>query len=93
MEAVGATENTKAIPGSNRIPDGKIENAAGKIEQYAEGKSGASVSNTAQLRQMAAAAMKATGKPLKLVTTNPNVKIAKTVLQNENIEIVRLNQK
>jgi RHS repeat-associated protein len=93
LEAVGATKNTEAIPGSNRIPDGTITNAAGKVEQYVEGKSGAVVSNTAQLRQMAKAAMNATGKPLKLVTTNPNVKIAKTVSGNENIEIVQLNQK
>jgi hypothetical protein len=92
LDAVGATKNTEAIPGSNRIPDGTIKNAAGKVEQYVEGKSGASVSNTAQLRQMAAAAVKATGKPLKLVTTNPNVKIANTVSGNKNIEIVRLNQ-
>jgi len=42
---------------------------------------------------MAAAAVKATGQPLKLVTTNPNVKIAKTVLRNEDIQITRLNTK
>jgi RHS repeat-associated protein len=93
LDAVGATKNTEAIPGSNRIPDGRIENASGKVEQYVEGKSGASVSNTKQLREMARAAMKATGNRLKLVTTNPNVKIAKPVLQNEDIEIVKLNQK
>jgi len=61
--------------------------------QYAEIKSGGSISSTAQLREMAQAAMKATGKPLKLVTTNPNVKIADTVTGNKNIEIVQLNQK
>jgi hypothetical protein len=62
------------------------------VEQYVEGKSGATISNTAQLRQMAAAAVKATGQRLKLVTTNPNVKISNNVLRNKNIEIVRLNQ-
>jgi hypothetical protein len=92
LDAVGATKNTEAIPGSNRIPDGTIKNAAGKVEQYVEGKSGATISNTAQLRQMAAAAVKATGQRLKLVTTNPNVKISNNVLRNKNIEIVRLNQ-
>ncbi|HJX84398.1 MAG TPA: RHS repeat-associated core domain-containing protein [Candidatus Angelobacter sp.] len=93
LDAVGATKNTQPIPGSNRIPDGTITNAAGKVVQYAEGKSGAAVSNTAQLRQMARAAMKATGKPLKLVTTNPNVKISSKLEGNANIEIVKLNQK
>jgi RHS repeat-associated protein len=95
LEAVGATKNTETIPGSNRIPDGRIADAtdATKVAQYVEGKSGAYVGNTAQLREMAAAAKKATGKPLKLVTNNPNVKIADTVRRNRNIEIVQLNQK
>jgi len=93
LDAVGATKNTEAIPGSNRIPDGTIKNAAGKVEQYVEGKSGTVVNNTAQLKQMARAAMKETGKPLKLVTTNPNVKIAGTVRRNGDIQIVQLNQK
>ena len=78
--------------GSNRIPDGTIGDATNG-GQYVEVKSGASISSTAQLKQMAGAAMKETGKPLKLVTTNPNAKIAKTVRQNENIEIVQLNKK
>ena len=89
---MGATKNTQAIPSSNRVPDGTIGDIA-KGGQYVEIKSGASVSNTVQLRQMAAAAVKATGQPLKLVTTNPNVKIAKTVLRNEDIQITRLNTK
>ena len=96
LDAVGATKNTRAIPGSNRIPDGTINTAAGKVEQYVqyvEAKSGATISNTAQLRQMAAAAMKATGNPLKLVMTNPNVKISSKVIENKNIEIVQLSQK
>jgi hypothetical protein len=93
LEAVGATKNTEAIPGSNRIPDGKITNAAGELVQYVEGKDVARISNTAQLRQMATAAMKVTGKPLKLVTTNPNVKFSSNLLRNKNIEIVQLNQK
>ena len=93
LDAVGATKNTQAIPGSNRIPDGTIKNAAGEVEQYVEGKSGASITNTSQLREMAKAAKDATGNPLTLVATNPNVKIAKTVLRNKNIKIVKLNQK
>lgn len=93
LDAIGATKNTEAIPGSNQIPDGRIQDSAGKVIQYAEAKSGASVSNTRQLREMARAAIKATGKRLKLVITNPKVKIAETVTNNKNIELVRLNQK
>ncbi len=92
LDSVGATKNTEAIPGSNRIPDGTIKNAAGEVVQYVEGKSGAAVSNTAQLRQMTKAAVKTTGQRLKLVTTNPNVKISSKVIENKNIEIVQLNK-
>jgi hypothetical protein len=55
--------------------------------QYAEIKSGGSVANTAQLREMGSAAMKATGKPLKVITTDPNVKVTQKALQNPNLDI------
>jgi RHS repeat-associated protein len=91
LDSMGATKNTRPIPGSgsSTIPDGTIKNAAGEVVQYAEAKSGAALSNTAQLKEMAKAAMKATGKPLKL-GVNPNAKIARTLKNNENIEIVQV---
>jgi hypothetical protein len=41
---------------------------------------------TSQLRNMGQAAMDATEKPLKVVTTNPNVTVSKPALKNENLE-------
>ncbi len=51
LDGVGATKNTEPIPRSNRIPDGTIGDVTNG-GQYVEVKSGASISNTAQLRQM-----------------------------------------
>jgi hypothetical protein len=51
-----------------------------------EVKSGESISNTQQLQKMGQAAMDATGKPLKVVTTNPNVKVSEPALENKNLE-------
>jgi len=58
-----------------------------------EVKSGGSISNTEQLRETGQAAMDATGKPLKVVTTNPNANVANTVKNNENLELHQLNKK
>jgi hypothetical protein len=85
LEALGATKNTKPIPGSNRIPDGKMPDGG-----YAEIKSGATVNGTKQLNEMAEAAAKETGKPLTVGTTNPNATVSKPVLKNPNIEIKKI---
>jgi hypothetical protein len=86
LDSVGATKNTKPIPGSNRIPDGTI----GDVEaggQYVESKSGATITNTKQLRESGQAAMDVTGKPLKVVTTNPNAKVSGPAKNNPNLDI------
>jgi RHS repeat-associated protein len=85
LEALGATKNTKPIPGSNRIPDGKMPDGG-----YAEIKSGATVNGTKQLNEMAEAAAKETSKPLTVGTTNPNATVSKPVLKNPNIEIKKI---
>jgi len=85
LEALGATKNTKPIPGSNRIPDGKMPDGG-----YAEIKSGATVNGTKQLNEMAEAAAKETGKPLTVGTTNPNATVSKPFLKNPNIEIKKI---
>jgi hypothetical protein len=56
-------------------------------------KSGASVNNTQQLQKMGQAAMEATGKPLKLVTTNPNVKVSGKAQANKTLEFDHQPQK
>jgi hypothetical protein len=42
---------------------------------------------------MGQAAQGATGQPLKVVTTNPNVKVSGKALKNENLEFVQAPQK
>jgi RHS repeat-associated protein len=87
LAAVGATKNTKPIPGSSRIPDGITPDG-----QYVEVKSGGSVSNTGQLEDMGKAAVAETGKPLIVVTTNPNVNVSGPAATNPNLTIRPLNQ-
>jgi len=87
LAAEGATKNTKPIPGSNRIPDGQKPDG-----QYVEVKSGGSVNNTRQVQDTGKAAVDATGKPLVVVTTNPNVTVSKPAQQNPNVIIKPLNQ-
>lgn len=87
LAAEGATKNTQPIPGSTRIPDGVKPDG-----QYVEVKSGGSVSNTGQLTQAGQAAMDATGKPLVVVTTNPNVQVSKPAQNNPNLDIKPLDQ-
>jgi hypothetical protein len=55
--------------------------------QKVEVKSGGSVSNTTQLQEMGQGAMDATGKPLVVVTTNPNATVTVPVQKNPNIKI------
>jgi hypothetical protein len=50
-------------------------------------KSGKSVNNTEQLRDTGTAVVDATGKPLVVVTTNPNVTVSKPAQQNPNLTI------
>jgi RHS repeat-associated protein len=87
LDAVGATKNTKPLE-NGRIPDGNKPDG-----QKVEVKSGGTVANTKQVKEMAQGSVDETGKPLKVVTTNPKVKITKPVQQNPNIEIEKLDQK
>ncbi|HZI58974.1 MAG TPA: RHS repeat-associated core domain-containing protein [Verrucomicrobiae bacterium] len=81
LDSVGAVKNTEKLNGTVR--DGTIP----ETEQHVEVKSGASVSNTGQLRSMGQTAVDATSKPLKVVTTNPNVKVSGPAQKNPNLEI------
>ncbi len=83
LAAEGATKNTAPLPGTNRIPDGTVDATGQKIEV----KSGQSVSNTGQLVQAGQAAQAATGQPLLVVTTNPNVHVSAPAQQNPNLQI------
>jgi RHS repeat-associated protein len=87
LASEGATKNTQPIPGSNRIPDGTKADG-----QYVEVKSGGTVSNTGQLKEMGKAAVAATGKPLVVVTTNPNANVTKPAQQNPDLVHKPLNQ-
>jgi hypothetical protein len=80
LESVGATKNTQKLNGT--IRDGTVTETG----QHVEVKSGASVNDTQQLRDMGQAAVDTTGKPLKVVTTNPNVKVSKPARRNKNLE-------
>jgi len=80
LDSVGAVKNTEKLNGTVR--DGTIPETG----QHVEVKSGESVSDTQQLRNMGQAAMDATEKPLKVVTTNPNVTVSKPALKNENLK-------
>ncbi|HET7108345.1 MAG TPA: RHS repeat-associated core domain-containing protein [Candidatus Acidoferrum sp.] len=87
LASEGATKNTQPVPGSNRIPDGKKPDG-----QYVEVKSGEYVGNTRQLKDTGKAVVDATGKPLVVVTTNPNVKVSKPAQQNPNLTIKPLEK-
>ena len=87
LAAEGATKNTQPIPGSTRIPDGTKADG-----QYVEVKSGGTVSNTGQLKEMGKAAVAETGKPLVVVTTNPNATVTKPAQQNPDLVHKPLNQ-
>jgi len=54
---------------------------------------GASVNETQQLRKMGQAAVDATGKQLKVVTTNPNGTVSKPAQKNETLEFDHQPQK
>jgi RHS repeat-associated protein len=84
LDAVGATKNTQKLNGT--IRDGTVTETG----QHVEVKSGASVNDTQQLRSMGQTARDATGKPLKVVTTNPDVKVSKPAQENKNLEFHKL---
>jgi RHS repeat-associated protein len=86
LDAVGATKNTKPLP-NGKIPDGNTADG-----QKVEVKSGGTIANTEQVREMAKGTVDATGKPLILVPTNPNATITKPVKQNPNIIIKKPNE-
>jgi len=83
LAAEGATKTGTALPGTNRRVDGTVTETGQKIEV----KSGQSVSNTGQLVETGQAAQAATGKPLLVVTTNPNVNVSAPAQQNPNLQI------
>ena len=87
LDSVGAVKNTEKLNGTVR--DGTIPETG----QHVEVKSGASVNNTQQLQKMGKAAMEATGKPLKVVTTNPNVKVSGKAQANKTLEFDHQPQK
>jgi len=81
LDSVGAVKN------NNEILNGtKRDRTIPETGQHVQVKSGASVNDTEQLRNMGQAAVDETGQPLKVVTTNPNVKVSKPALKNENLE-------
>jgi RHS repeat-associated protein len=86
LDAVGATKNTKPLP-NGRVPDGDMPDG-----QKVEVKSGSSINNTGQVKEMAEGAKDATGKPLVVVVTNPNAKVSGPVNRNPNIEVKRLEK-
>lgn len=81
LDSVGAVKNTEKLNGT--IRDGTIPETG----QHVEAKSGAAVNNTQQLQNMGQAAKDATGQPLKVVTTNPNVKVSGPAQRNQNLQI------
>lgn len=82
LDSVGAVKNkNEVLNGTKR--DGTIPETG----QHVEVKSGESVSNTQQLQNMGQAAVDATGQPLKVVTTNPNVTVSRQAQQNKNLKI------
>jgi hypothetical protein len=55
--------------------------------QKLEVKSGDVINNTKQLREMGQGAMDETGKPLKVMPTNPNATVSGSALKNKNLDI------
>lgn len=80
-DSVGAVKNKGEILNGTKW-DGTIPETG----QHVEVKSGESVSNTEQLRNMGQAAVDATGKPLKVVTTNPSENKETSTRENKNVE-------
>jgi hypothetical protein len=54
--------------------------------QKLEVKSGETISNTQQLREMGKGAMADTGKPLKVMPTNPNATVTGPAKENLNLD-------
>jgi RHS repeat-associated protein len=88
LDSIGADKNTNEILNGTKR-DGTIRGTL----QHAEIKSGESVNDTKQLQNMGQAAMDKTGQPLKVVTTNPNVKVSKPAQQNRNLQIEPMRKK
>ncbi len=82
LESVGAVKNKNEILNGTKR-DGTIPETG----QHVEVKSGQSISNTEQLQNMGQAAMDRTGKPLKVVTTNPNSNVSGPAQKNSNLQI------
>jgi hypothetical protein len=82
----GAVKNTEKLNGTVR--DGTIRETG----EHVEVKSGASINDTQQLRSMGQTAVDATGKPLKVVTTNPNVRVSVPAQKNPNLKIEPLKK-
>ena len=87
LDSVGAVKNkSEILNGTKR--DGTIPETG----EHVEVKSGASVNDTEQLRNMGQAAMDATGKPLKVITTNPNAHVSVPAQKNPNLDIKPLKK-
>jgi RHS repeat-associated protein len=83
LKAEEATKTGTTLPGTTRKVDGTVTETGQKIEV----KSGEVVANTGQLVATGEAAKTATGQPLLVVTTNPNVHVTTPAQQNPNLEI------
>ena len=60
--------------------------------QHVESKSGGVIADTKQLKAMGKAAVAATGKPLVVIATNPNVTVTKPAQANKTLDIKKINQ-
>jgi hypothetical protein len=88
LDAEGATKTGTTLPGTNRKVDGTVTETGQKIEV----KSGDVVANTGQLQATGDAARAATGQPLLVTTTNPNVHVTAPAAANPNLEIRPVKQ-
>jgi RHS repeat-associated protein len=88
LDSVGAVKNKNEILNGTKR-DGTIPETG----QHVEVKSGESINNTEQLRNMGQAAMDATKKPLKVVTTNPNAEVSGPASRNPNLQIEPMKKK
>src|SRR5579864_1802253 len=87
LDSVGAVKNKgEILNGTKR--DGTIPETG----QHVEVKSGESVNDTQQLRNMGQAAKDATGQPLKVITTNPNAHVSVPAQKNPNLDIKPLKK-
>jgi RHS repeat-associated protein len=88
LKAEGATKTGTTLPGTTHKVDGTVTDTGQKVDI----KSGATVGNTKQLQATGDAARAATGQPLLVPTTNPNVHVTAPAAANPNLEIRPVKQ-